>query len=365
MFEYKISSLVTTNFRNLRPLAINFNKNINCIFGDNGNGKTNILEAIYYLIYKKSFRKNSGFPQLLSIDSEKAQIIISSIFNKNNNETVSLSVKIENNLEVWSTNGQVGRLKNEINAVFINPFDAYNFYNQASFRRSWFDHSISVLNVEFKNSLKKYFKSLKLRNILLTNRPNKYLEQISAIDVELANQSEIITTIRVNFLKELNIIVNEIFNELFSEQHKIELFLDSKIINCSGQQIFKKMEENLKKDLLLGHTSHGIHLDDYTFLFNGLNSYEYCSLGQQKMSYLSLLFAYIELFRYKYSYPIVLIDDVSGELDKRRWSGFVKYLEKGKFQTLITTANENFKKELDTIDNVNKIFIKSGEVCNL
>jgi len=97
-----------------------------------------------------------------------------------------------------------------------------------------------------------------------------------------------------------------------------------------------------------------------------LNSVDFCSLGQQKMSYLSLLFAYIELFRYKIgSFPIVLMDDVSGELDKSRWENLVQYLGKGKFQTLITTANEAFKNELEKVEGTKKIIVTSGLVKNV
>ena len=81
------------------------------------------------------------------------------------------------------------------------------------------------------------------------------------------------------------------------------------------------------------------------------------------MSYLSLVFAYIELFRYKFnSYPIVLIDDISGELDKDRWQKLVDHLDKKKFQVLITTANESFKNKLEKIKDVRKIYISSGKI---
>lgn len=81
------------------------------------------------------------------------------------------------------------------------------------------------------------------------------------------------------------------------------------------------------------------------------------------MSYLSLIFAYIELFRYNFNtYPIVLIDDVSGELDKARWGRLVKFLEQREFQVLITTANEKFKEELEKINGANKIYISNGSV---
>ena len=103
--------------------------------------------------------------------------------------------------------------------------------------------------------------------------------------------------------------------------------------------------------------------DDYLFEFDGYNAYEYCSLGQQKMTFLSLLFAYIELFRYKFrTYPIVLLDDVSGELDERRWRNLISYLQAKKFQVFITTANESFKHELEKIEDSNKIIISDGNM---
>ncbi len=148
--------------------------------------------------------------------------------------------------------------------------------------------------------------------------------------------------------------------------HDLELRLDSKFANATQEEIKNFYRENLQKDDIIGRTSYGIHRDDYVFLFDGFNSFDFCSLGQQKMSYLSLIFAYIELFRYKFSsYPIVLIDDVSGELDSRRWRNLIDYLEAKNFQVMITTANENFKRELEKIEESNKFYVDSGGVSYL
>jgi DNA replication and repair protein RecF len=174
-----------------------------------------------------------------------------------------------------------------------------------------------------------------------------------------------LTARRVEFLKEIEPFIADTFQQIFSEKHKLQISLDSRIINLSAISVQKIFLNNLETDCERGHTSYGPHKDDYVLLFDGLNSYDFCSLGQQKMSYLSLLFAYIELFRYKYtSYPIVLIDDVSGELDQHRWRRLVEYLEKREFQVLITTANEKFKEELDRISGANKIHIKNGSVIH-
>ena len=137
--------------------------------------------------------------------------------------------------------------------------------------------------------------------------------------------------------------------------------LSGQMINANVQEYLQMLVKNLPQDEMAGHSKYGVHRDDYTILFDGLNSLDYCSLGQQKMAYLGLLFAYIELFRYRLiSSPIVLMDDISGELDRVRWGRLVDYLRKKSFQVLITTANEKFGEELSRIEGANRIFIELG-----
>jgi DNA replication and repair protein RecF len=360
--NYKISKLQVTNFRNLNNQVISFSNGINCILGENGNGKTNILEAISVLATKKSFRKNTSFPQFLSIDGGKPEIIFSALL-ENDSEKISYSSKMTNENIFWFMNGSPIKKKLDIKIVFINPFDSYGFHNNSSDRREWVDGYLSLLDENYKKNLRKYQQSLKFRNTLLSKKPSKFKEQVLAIDSELAPLSYQLTERRIQFLKDIEPFCEKTFQKIFSEKHSLKINLDSRIIGLSADSIQKMLFNNLENDIERGHTSYGPHKDDYVLLFDGLNSFDFCSLGQQKMSYLSLLFAYIELFRYKYmSYPIVLIDDVSGELDQHRWRRLVEYLEKREFQVLITTANEKFKEELDRINGANKIQIKNGSL---
>ena len=136
-------------------------------------------------------------------------------------------------------------------------------------------------------------------------------------------------------------------------------------VHWDTKKIFDFYRHQEANDIKTHITQVGIHRDDFIFSFDGLNAFEFCSLGQQKMAFLSLIFAYIELFRYKFSsYPIVLIDDVSGELDSQRWKNLIQYLETKSFQVLITTANENFGKELEKIPNSKKFLIEHGTLIN-
>ena len=185
--------------------------------------------------------------------------------------------------------------------------------------------------------------------------------QLRAIDEQISEYSAFITMTRIEFLKGLNDFITPTFKAMFAEEHNLEIQLESMFSNWDTAKIFDFYRHQESVDLKAGVTQVGIHRDDFIFSFNGLNAFEFCSLGQQKMAFLSLIFAYIELFRYKFnSYPIVLIDDVSGELDSQRWKNLICYLETKMFQVLITTANENFRKELEQISASRKFLIEQG-----
>lgn len=359
---HKIAKLQVQNFRNLQGDVIQFGPKINCIFGSNGNGKTNILEAIHVLLLKKSFRKNTSFPQYLSVDGEKPEIIISSVF-ENKDERYSLSTRIVQERMEWFQNGQPVKKQPGVALVFVNPSDSYQFVALPAFRRQWFDQHIGIVNPEYKKVLNQYNSALRNRNVLLSKKPSHYQEQLDALEPLMADYAYKLVQWRKHFLGELAPFCKKAFENVFSEEHDLGLGLETCYPTQKPEEIVRELREQRVKDELIGHTRKGVHKDDYVLHFDGFNAFEFCSLGQQKMSYLSLLFAYIELFRYKFmSFPIVLIDDVSGELDSQRWRRLVHFLEQSEFQVLITTANEKFKEELDRIQDANKIFVSAGAI---
>lgn len=363
MTQYHLKKLHLKNFRNISDQIVEFSPKINCIFGDNGNGKTNLLEAIYYLSYKKSFRKKVAFPHLINVECEKPEILLSSLYISEENENLTFSGKILPDTSEWYLDNKPTKKKLEIKSIFINPFDSFLFHSTPSFRRNWIDQHFSILSPEYKKTLNDLTASLRFRNNLLKKKPNQFREQIKANDPKLSELSANITELRKTIISELTNHLWETFRSIFHEEHHLELELEGKFANFSAAEINEFYSNSLEKDILIGYTSSGVHRDDYLFNFDGFNSYDYCSLGQQKMSFLSLLFAYIELFRYKFkAYPIVLIDDVSGELDHRRWQNLISFLKEKNFQVMITTANQNFKKELEKIDEAGKIFIEDGIV---
>lgn len=358
---WKIKKLQATNFRNLKNNIFEFASGINCILGQNGNGKTNLLEAVFLITNKKSFRKNTDYSQMINIEGESPELIIQSAFT--DGETLSsYSLRMTDSLQERFLNNRPEK-KTPSSSVFINPFDSYNFHTSSTFRRQWLDTHISLMDKEYRQVLTRFQKAMKFRNSVLGFGGKSAALQLRAIDEQVSEYSAIITAKRLEFLDNLNQFITPTFRAIFAEEHALELTLDSIFAHWDKNRIFEYYRHQESTDLKAQVTQVGIHRDDFIFHFDGLNAFEFCSLGQQKMAFLSLIFAYIELFRYKFtSYPIVLIDDVSGELDSQRWKNLIQYLETKSFQVLITTANEGFGKELEKIPESKKFYIEHGKL---
>lgn len=360
MSDWKLLKLQPQNFRNLNSSVFEFVPGINCIFGKNGNGKTNLLEAVHLLTNKKSFRKNTSFGQMINIEGGKPDFIIQSVF-FSEKERIAYSMRMNDDFEERFYNNQPAKSRTPGTSVFINPFDSYTFHTSGTFRRQWMDSHIGLIDKEYKQVLGRFQKSIRFRNSILSFGGKNTSPQLRAIDEQISEYSALLTAKRVEFLATLNKFITPSFRSIFAEEHRLELDLDSVFAHWDSKRIFDFYRHQEMSDIKAEVTQVGIHRDDFIFSFDGLNAFEFCSLGQQKMAFLSLVFAYIELFRYKFSsYPIVLIDDVSGELDSQRWKNLIEYLETKKFQVLITTANENFGEELERIPHSKKFYIEHG-----
>ncbi|WP_408098342.1 DNA replication/repair protein RecF [Peredibacter sp. HCB2-198] len=357
---WKIKKLQAQNFRNLKNSIFDFSPGINCILGQNGNGKTNLLEAVFLLTNKKSFRKNTDYAQMINIEGESPEIILQSVF-ESEDGLLPYSLRMSDSLEERFFNNKPEKSKTPSTSVFINPFDSYNFHTSGTFRRQWVDSHISLGDKEYRQVLTRFQKAMKFRNSVLGFGGKNASMQLRAIDEQVSEYSAFITQRRFEFLTALNQFITPTFKAIFSEEHTLQLDLDSLFVHWDQKRIFDFYRHQENADLKAEVTQVGVHRDDFIFSFDGLNAFEFCSLGQQKMAFLSLIFAYIELFRYKFtSYPIVLIDDVSGELDSQRWKNLIQYLETKNFQVLITTANESFGKELEKIPASKKFYMEHG-----
>lgn len=361
---WKVQKLQVQNFRNIGSDVYSFVPGINCILGQNGNGKTNLLEAIFLITNKKSFRKNTDYAQMINIEGGTPDLVIQSVF-ANEEEKIAYSLRMNEANEERYLNNEPVKNKTPSTSVFINPFDSYNFHTSSTFRRQWMDSHISLTDREYKQVVGKFQKAMRFRNSVLGIGGKNTSMQLRAIDEQVSEFSALITRKRFEFLSDLNQHITPTFKAIFAEEHALQLDLESMFVHWDQKKIYDFYRHQELSDIKSEVTQVGIHRDDFIFSFDGLNAFEFCSLGQQKMGFLSLIFAYIELFRYKFnSYPIVLIDDVSGELDSQRWKNLVQYLETKNFQVLITTANENFGQELERVPHSKKFFIENGKLVN-
>jgi DNA replication and repair protein RecF len=182
----------------------------------------------------------------------------------------------------------------------------------------------------------------------------------------LAANIVVITNSRVKFLDDLKKYYSDTFKKIFDESCQLNFVLESSVAKNSIENTLKFLNNNIEKELIIGKTQYGIHKDNYLVFFNGLNAIDYCSIGQQKMSYFSLIFAYIELFRYKCStFPMILMDDISGELDDNRWNKLITHLYDLSMQVIITTANIKFKEKLLNLNKVKILNVVNGTIKNL
>ncbi|MBF0297628.1 MAG: DNA replication/repair protein RecF [Oligoflexia bacterium] len=371
MPSYKILNFSSKNFRNIEFQNIEFSSKLNLIIGKNGNGKTNLLEGIHLLGSKKSFRKNNTFPQFLKVNGENSNIYILSIIKEESSDRkIPFNCQIDSNGFNFSFDGKIVKKIPLIITMYISPFDAHLFYLIPKVRRDFFDHYLGILNSEYKKILSKYFSLIKIRNKLISSSRaarsvkdikgnfSNLTKQINAVDKELSRYIPIIIRERELFLSNLKTIYPQVAKDIFANDVDINIILDSKFKSLSEEEVFKFMQDNLNEDIKLGITKYSVHRDNYLISFNGLNCEGFASTGQQKLCYLSTLFAYIELFKNKFSIgPILLLDDVATELDKQKLNGLVKYLSNGNFQVFITTTDENFEnmlfKETTLFNNTN------------
>jgi DNA replication and repair protein RecF len=361
MSDFYLEKFKCENLRNLKDRIVTFSPSLNLIYGENGNGKTNLLEGIYLLTEKKSFRKNTSFPQFINIEGEKSEIYLQALLYFQSQQTLSLKIYPDSR-ETWINNKREKKLPSNWKSLFVNPFDAHQFFQSSQFRRAWLDNSLSLVDENYRKILAKFTKILKQRNALLGYpRTSSNQLQLYALDEIFCTSAVELDVERFQLLGELNKLITPTFKVIFQDNHELKLTLQGQTHQWDIEKLLKALKESEIKDFSTHQTHLGPHRDTPHFLFDGFNAVEYCSLGQQKMSFMALQFAIIELFRYKNRiYPIVLIDDVSGELDYKRWQNLMQYLNQSAYQVILTTANRDFRSEFKKSSQVHLIEMNQG-----
>lgn len=341
MFLKKIEIV---NFRNYDDLNIKFNKKTNIIYGKNGQGKTNLLEAIYILGLTKSHRFFID-NNLIKEDSSISKI--KGVINKN---------KIDYTFEIELTDKtktikidkkevkKIGDYVSKMNVIIFYPEDLDLIKGSPNIRRKFLNLEISQINPSYLSVLSDYQKILKMRNEYLKQENKQEESYYEVLETYYVARAVEIYKIRNKFINRLNEYVENIYYNVSGVRGfnlKYEPNIDIK--EFDSESIRKSLKHNMykikNKELKLGVSLVGPHRDDIGFYIGSKDLKSFGSQGQQRLAIIALKLAEVELFKqYIGDTPILLLDDVFSELDTKKKNLLLKYIDTN-IQTMITTTD--------------------------
>ncbi len=333
----KIKRLELTSFRNYESLRIDLEEGCNIFYGNNAQGKTNILEGIYLSCTTKSHKKSKD-QEMIRFGDDEAHLRV--YIEKNEVEQkIDMHLNRSRRKSI-AVNGQPIKRAAELlgiaNIIFFSPEDINMIKSGPSERRRFVDMDLSQLDGVYLSSLSQYSRSLEQKNKLL--RDASYFEDpsfngmLDVWDEKLIEYGTEIIKRRKDFLEELNLILKEKNREItgLDEELSCDYEPDTDI-----ERYREKLFSGRKTDLKRGSTSTGPHRDDIRFSLNNVDLRKYGSQGQQRSASLSVKLSEIDLFKKRINdSPVLMLDDVLSELDSSRQRCLLSSI--GNIQTLIT-----------------------------
>ena len=344
---------------------MNFDEKINIIYGDNAQGKTNILESMYVCATSKSHR-GSKDREIIRFDNDESHIKVN-VKKNDMNYRIDMHLK-KNKPKGIAVNGipikRAVELFGILNIVFFSPEDLNIIKNGPSERRRFIDMELSQLDKIYLDCLINYNKVVNQRNSLLKEYAFSGREDIiSSLDIwdmQLVKYGNDVIKSREKFVKEINDLVKSIHTKLSGDREQLEIIYEP----CVKEQDFESELVRVRdRDLKFKCTNIGPPKDDMCFLINGMDVRKYGSQGQQRTAALSLKLAEIELVKQIiHDTPVLFLDDVLSELDSRRQNFLLDSI--GNIQTMITcTGLDEF---INNRFSINKIFkVVNGTVSSM
>lgn len=358
-----IKSLVLNNFRNYEKLNIELNKGINIFNGNNAQGKTNVIESIYYCSIGKSHRTNKD-RELVKWDNEEAYIrlyvcrdridkkIEIKIFKEGKKGINVNSIKLK----------KISELFGVFNAVIFSPEDLKIVKDSPSYRRKFLDIELSKLKSKYYYELAQYHKVLDERNALLRSRNIKNMDMLDVYDMQLSKYGSYVIDHRIKYIDKLNLVGNIIHGDITSKKENIEFRYITSVNSRENIEnaLLQNFMKNRKKDIEKCMTSVGPHRDDFYIAINGIDTRIYGSQGQQRTAVLTIKFASLNILKeYTGETPVLLLDDVLSELDISRQKYILNSISD--IQTIITcTGMSEISNYL--VDDYKIFNVKDGEV---
>lgn len=343
----KIKQLDLVNYRNYEKLVFSPGEGINILLGENAQGKTNALEAVYYAAISHSHR-TSFDEELIKQGEEKAFLrLFYDRLGAGSQIDIRFSRSAPRQIFINQQKIKVRELIGRINAVLFSPEDLFLIKGAPQGRRRFLNAEISQASPSYFHELSVYVRLISQRNSLLKKIREKKAssELLEPWDGQLAALAARITAKRLAAVKKLNHIAGEMQNRLSGQREKLEIIYEihGAPPDLLAEELVSwyniRLKERRELDILRGSTSVGPQRDDLIFLINGENLRSYGSQGQQRTGILALKLAELEFLHSETGeYPVLLLDDVMSELDSGRRLELLAFLQRESIQTFITAT---------------------------
>ena len=335
-----LEKIVISDFRNIELQEIEFSPNVNCISGNNGEGKTNLLDSIYYLSMTKSaFATSDKFNFRHGTD----EFSIAGTYRMENGLSSRFALKMNSKGEkkVRRDDKPYAKVSEHIGVlpvVMVSPADISMVSESGEERRRFMNSVLSQMDREYMSALQQYNRLLLQRNRMLKDmNPDRSLLEV--MDMRMAYYAEPVFQARKKFVEDLKPIVAEYYKALSGGSETVDIEYDSELSKASLESL---LAASFEKDRIMKHTTSGIHRDDFIFRMDGHPIRRFGSQGQQKSFLVSLKFAQYELMKRNYGFaPVLLLDDVFDKLDMGRISNLLQMVASNDFgQIFITDSNK-------------------------
>ena len=362
----KLKELELVNFRNYGKLELEFSKNIICFTGLNGQGKTNVVEAVAVLGLLNSFR-TQNYSDFIKFGEE--YFFIKGIFLDKNKASLEIQISYDNKTKkIVFQNKRILRFSEmwgKIPVVYLIPDESVITNGPPSARREFTDKLLSMVDSQYFSALNDYNTVIKQKNrMLLSAKQGGRIDMtiLRVYNSKIASLSSEIYSRRQVFLKDFLIYFKEIFpfisNNLYDGDIKYETSYDQ---NSYLESLKEKLEQYSQIEIKRGTSLLGAHKDDLEFLLNGRQLKKFGSKGQHKLFLVALKLAEIEYIKsITDEYPVFILDDLYSEIDEKKSMSVARVLDKD-IQTFITTSNSRIVDQLDK--KITQLFEIDNAVC--
>ena len=361
-----LKNISIINYKNIKAANLDFSSKINCLIGHNGVGKTNLLDAIYYLSFCKS-AYNSIDSQVITHDEGFFMLEGNYVDDKGDAENVYCGMKRGTKKHFKRNKKEYKRLSQHIGLIpliFVSPSDTFLIEGGSEERRRLMDVVISQYDHSYIEALANYNKALQQRNALLKMEEEPDVALLEIWEQEMARNGEILYQKRQAFVEELVPIFQQIYQHISGNRELVQLRYVS---HCQRGPLLDVIQRDRFKDRAVGYSLHGVHRDDLEMLIGDYQMKREGSQGQNKTFVIALKLAQFSFLKRTVSSttPLLLLDDIFDKLDAQRVEAIVELVSGDNFgQIFITDTNrDHLDQILHGSDKEYKIFsVENGEI---